>query len=69
MAIKTKPLSEVRPDVPTTAAAKGERKQISFSIDKQLHSALKQLALDKDVSLQQVITDFLNQGLKTSKNL
>ena len=56
----------LNPDVPTTAAAKGERSQISFAIDKQLHSALKKLAIDDGVTLQQLIIDSLHQRLADS---
>jgi predicted DNA-binding ribbon-helix-helix protein len=69
MALKTKDLDQVRPDVKKlAAAAKGERSQISFAIDKQLHSELKKLAIDDDVTLQQLIIDSLHQRLNAKKN-
>jgi predicted HicB family RNase H-like nuclease len=69
MALKTKDLDKVRPDVQKLAvsAAKGERTQISFAIDKQLHSALKKKAIDDGVTLQQLVIDSLSARLKASK--
>lgn len=65
MALKTKDLDQVRPDVQKLAAAtKGERSQISFAIDKQLHSALKVLAIREGVSLQQLVLDALIEHQK-----
>ena len=67
MALTSKDLDQVRPEVQKLAAAtKGERSQISFAIDKQLHSALKKLAIDDGVTLQQLIIDSLHQRLADS---
>ena len=62
MALKTKDLDQVRPDVKKLAAtAKGERSQISFAIDKQIHFDWKMLALKQKVSLQQLILDAMTE--------
>ena len=42
----------------------GEKKQISFSVDKQLHTAWKVLAIDKEVTLQKLIMDAMAEYQK-----
>ena len=61
MALKTKDLSEVRKDVPTAAAAQGELVRINFLVPADVRIAWKKLALDKGVTLQQLIIDKMNQ--------
>ena len=69
MALKTKDLDKVRPDVQKLAvsAAKGERTQISFAIDKQFHSDVKKQAIDDGLTLQQFVIESLSARLKASK--
>ena len=65
MALTSKDLDQVRPEVQKLAAAtKGERSQISFAIDKRLHSALKVLAIREKVTLQQLVLDALIEHQK-----
>ena len=66
MALKTKPLSEVRQDVPTAAAAQGELVRVNFLVPAEVRIAWKKLALDKGVTLQQLIIDSMNQNFNTS---
>ena len=66
MALKNKPLSEVRQDVPTAAAAQGELVRINFLVPAETRVAWKKLALDHGVTMQQLIIDSMNQRFKTS---
>lgn len=61
MALKTKPLSEVRATVPAASAAQGELVRINFLVPSDVRIAWKKLALDKGVTLQQLIIDKMNQ--------
>lgn len=61
MAIKSKPLSEVRQDVPTAAAAQGELVRVNFLVPSETRLAWKKLALDKGVTMQKLIIDSMNQ--------
>ena len=66
MALKTKPLSAVRSDVPTTAAAQGELVRINFLVPAETRVAWKKRALDNGKTLQQLIIDAMNQNFNTS---
>ncbi len=66
MALKTKPLSEVRKDVPAASAAQGELVRINFLVTPDVRIAWKKLALDKGVTMQQLIIDSMNQYCNTS---
>ena len=66
MALKTKPLSEVRLDVPATAAAKGELVRINFLVPADVRIAWKKLALDRGQTMQDLIIDSMNQHCNTS---
>lgn len=66
MALKTKPLSEVRADVRAASAAQGELVRINFLVAPDVRIAWKKLALDKGVTMQQLIIDSMNQYCNTS---
>ena len=66
MALKTKPLSEVRQDVPVAAAAKGELVRVNFLVPPETRTAWKKLALDKGVTMQQLIIDSMSVHFNTS---
>ena len=66
MALKNKPLSEVRPDVPTAAAAQGELVRINFLVPAETRAAWKKLAIDRGVTMQQLIIDSMNQRFNAS---
>jgi hypothetical protein len=66
MALKTKPLSEVRADVPASAAAKSELVRVNFLVPAETRLAWKKLALDKGVTLQQLIIDSMSKDFNTS---
>lgn len=68
MALKTKPLSEVRPAVTATAtaAARGELVRINFLVPAETRLAWKKLALDKNITMQDLIIDSMSVHFKTS---
>lgn len=67
MALTTKPLSEVRPDVPTQAAAKGELVRINFLVPPDVRLAWKKLALDRGQTMQDFIIEAVSKNFNTSK--
>ena len=66
LGLKTKPLSEVRAGVPTAAAAQGELVRINFLVPPATRTAWKKLALDKGVTMQQLIIDSMSVYFNTS---
>lgn len=64
MALKNKPLSEVRQDVPTAAAVKGELVRINFLVPAETRVAWKKLAIDRGLTMQQLIIESMNQHFK-----
>lgn len=64
--IKTKNLKDVRETVPTAAAAQGELVRINFLVPPATRTAWKKLALDKGVTMQQLIIDSMSQYFNTS---
>ena len=67
--VKTKPLSEVRPGVPTAAAAKGELVRVNLLVTPAVRTEWKKKALDEGVTMQQLIIDSMNLYFNTSKKL
>lgn len=66
MALKNKPLTTVRPDVPTAAAAKGELVRINFLVPAETRIEWKKKAIDSGKTMQQLIIDSMNQHFNTS---
>ena len=64
--LKSKPSDQVRQDVPTTAAAKGELVRINFLVPADMRVQWKKRALDSGKTLQQLIIDAMNQHFNTS---
>ena len=64
MALKNKPLSDVRQDVPTAAAAQGELVRINFLVPAETRVAWKKLAIDRGLTMQQLIIESMNQNFK-----
>lgn len=60
MALKEKPLSQVRADVPTAAAAQGELVRFNFFINRAKLKALKTEALARDVSVADLVREALD---------
>ena len=71
MALKTKDLDQVRPEVQklATAAAKGELVRINFLVPAEVRIAWKKLAIDRGQTMQDLIIESMNQHFKTSKSL
>ncbi len=67
--IKTKKLEDVRPGVPTAAAAKGELVRVNLLVPPAVRTAWKQKALDEGITMQQCIIDAMNLYFNTSKKL
>ena len=67
MGLKTKPLSEVRPDVKTAVAAQGELVRINFLVPANVRLAWKKLALDKGQTMQDLIIEAMSKHCDTSK--
>lgn len=64
--IKSKSLDQVRADVPTAAAAKGELVRVNFLVPAETRVEWKKRALDSGKTLQQLIIDAMNQHFNTS---
>ena len=69
MALKSKDLSEVRQDVPTASAAKGELVRVNLLVPSDTRTAWKMKALSEGVTMQQMIIDAMNLYFNTSKKL
>ena len=68
MALKSKPLEQVRSDVPT-AAAQGAPVRINLNVSKPTRTAWKTAALELDTNLTDLIhaamSEYLNAHLKS----
>lgn len=58
--IKSKPLDQVRADVPTAAVRGGELVRFNFFIERTRLKALKQEALDRDMSVADLVREALD---------
>jgi hypothetical protein len=58
--IKSKSLDKVRADVPTAAAAQGDLVRFNFFIDRAKLKALKGEALDRNVSVADLVREALD---------
>ena len=58
--IKSKSLDKVRAEVPTAAAAQGELVRFNFFIDRAKLKALKGEALDRNVSVADLVREALD---------
>ena len=65
--VKTKKLEDVRPGVPTAAAAKGELVRVNLLVTQAVRTEWKKKALDDGVTMQQLIIDAMNLYFNTSK--
>ena len=64
MALKSKPLEQVRPDVPT-AAAQEAPVRINLNVSKPTRMAWKTAALELDTNLTDLIHEAMKEYLKT----
>ena len=69
MALKTKDLDKVRPDVQKLAVsvAKGELVRINFLVPADTRIAWKKLALDRGQTMQDLIIESMSTHFNTSK--
>ena len=61
--IKSKSLDKVRAEVPTAAAAHGDLVRFNFFIERAKLKALKTEALDRDVSVADLVREALDTRL------
>lgn len=64
MALKSKPLDQVRPDVPTSAAAQDELVRVNLNVPKATRTAWKTIALQRDMTLGDLIIESMSKYLK-----
>ena len=57
MALKSKPLEQLRLDIPTNAAAQGELVRVNLNVSESTRTAWKMLALHRKVTLQDLIIE------------
>jgi hypothetical protein len=58
--IKSKPVDQVRADVPTAAAAQGDLVRFNFFISRAKLKALKTEALERDASVADLVREALD---------
>lgn len=64
MALKSKTLDQVRPDVPISAAAKGELVRVNLNVPEATRTAWKMLALKRGVTLAELIIEAMSEYSK-----
>lgn len=64
MALAGKTEDQVRPDVPTSAAAKGELVRVNLNVPESTRTAWKMMALQRKVTLQELIIEAMNKYSK-----
>lgn len=64
MALKSKPLDQVRPDVPTSAAAQDELVRVNLNVPKATRTAWKTIALQRGVTLGDLIIEAMSKHSK-----
>jgi hypothetical protein len=65
MALKAKPLAEVRADVPTHLVH--ETVQLNIDIPRSLRKSLRQAALDRDTTVTALVIETLTRELEAKK--
>ena len=64
MALKSKPLDQVRPDVPTSAAAQDELVRVNLNVPKTTRTEWKTIALQRGMTLGDVIIEAMGKYSK-----
>ena len=64
MALKSKPLDQVRTDVPVSAAAQADLVRVNLNVPEATRIAWKMLALKRKVTLQELIIEAMNKNSK-----
>ena len=65
MALRSKPLDEVRADVPVQEVTKDDLVRFNFFIDRAKLKALKTEALERDVSVADLVREALDKRKRT----
>jgi hypothetical protein len=68
MALKSKSLDLVRPDLPIDAVTNGELVRVNLNVPKSTRTAWKATALKHDLTLSDLINEAMNNYLKTHLN-
>lgn len=63
MALKTKPVADVRENIPTHIIETDGYVQLNVTITKQLRKALKQAALDRDTTTNALVVAAISREL------
>lgn len=61
MALKSKPLEQLRLDIPTSAAAQGELVRVNLNVPESTRTAWKMLALQRKVTLQDLVIEAMSK--------
>ena len=61
MALKSKPLDQVRPNVPVSAAAQDELVRVNLNVPKATRLAWKTIALERDITLAELINEAMSK--------
>lgn len=64
MALKSKPLDQVRPDVPTSAAAQDELVRVNLNVPKATRTVWKTIALQRGMTLGDLIIEAMSKHSK-----
>ena len=64
MALKSKPLDQVRPDVPASAAAQDELVRVNLNVPKATRIEWKTIALQRGMTLGDVIIEAMSKYSK-----
>jgi hypothetical protein len=61
MALKSKPLDQVRPNVPVSAAAQDELVRVNLNVPKATRLAWKTIALERGITLAELINEAMSK--------
>lgn len=61
MALKSKPLDQVRPNVPVSAAAQDELVRVNLNVPKATRIAWKTIALERGITLAELINEAMSK--------
>ena len=64
MALKSKPLDQVRADVPVVAAAQDEMVRVNLNVSKATRTAWKTIALQRGTTLTELINEAMSSYSK-----
>lgn len=64
MALKSKPLDQVRSDVPASAAAQGELVRVNLNVPEATRTTWKMMALKRGMTLAELIIESMSKHSK-----